>query len=163
MQLCTCITLFCAFLGRHCTYTTWNFMEDVNKRGQFFLFISKIGCSLQEINSREIRLHLTFSANWNKRDKVWKLKREFIFLKWRSRCRCRRKSSLILVSHRLKPCANRRNIVGSCCVRLHLDKRLTVFKLCLTTCNRVCKRTQHVPSNNVASVCTGRKVTCTGF
>ena len=24
-----------------------------------------------------------------------------------------------------------------------------------TTCNRVCKRTQHVTSNNVASVCTG--------
>ena len=28
-----------------------------------------------------------------------------------------------------------------------------------TTCNRVCKRTQHVTSNNVASVCTGLKLT----
>ena len=27
-----------------------------------------------------------------------------------------------------------------------------------TTCNRVCKRTQHVTSNNVGSVCTGLKV-----
>ena len=26
----------------------------------------------QEIISRETRLHLTFSANWNKRDKVWR-------------------------------------------------------------------------------------------
>ena len=28
---------------------------------------------------------------------------------------------------------------------------LTGFKLCATTCNRVCKRTQHVTSNNVGS------------
>ena len=26
----------------------------------------------QEINPREIRLHLSFSANWNKRSKDWK-------------------------------------------------------------------------------------------
>ena len=30
------------------------------------------GCGPQEINSWEIRLHLPFSANWNKRDKDWK-------------------------------------------------------------------------------------------
>ena len=34
-QLCTCITLFCTFLCRHCTATTWKclisrFVEDVN-------------------------------------------------------------------------------------------------------------------------------------
>ena len=39
-QLCTCITLFCTFLCRCCTTTTWNrlvsrFMEDVNTRQQF--------------------------------------------------------------------------------------------------------------------------------
>ena len=42
-QLCTCITLFCTFLCRHCTTTTWNFlisvvsrfMENVNTRQQF--------------------------------------------------------------------------------------------------------------------------------
>ena len=38
-----------------------------------------------------------------------------------------------------------------CCVRLHGAKSLTGFKLCATTCNRVCKRTQHVTSNNVGS------------
>ena len=51
---------------------------------------------------------------------------------------------------------NKRN-VGSCWL-----KSLTGFKLSATTCNRVCKRTQHVTSNNVgscwstifASVCT---------
>ena len=52
----------------------------------------------------------------------------------------------------LKLRANRRNnsqhrwanIVGSCCVRLHVDKSLTGFKLW-------CKQTQHVASYNVAS------------
>ena len=39
--------------------------------------------------------------------------------------------------------------VGSCWL-----KSLTGFQLRETTCNRVCKRTQHVISNNLASVCT---------
>ena len=30
---------------------------------------TNLECGLPEINSREIRLHLPFSANWNKRDK----------------------------------------------------------------------------------------------
>ena len=38
------------------------------KRTTTNLFFSL--CSPEEINSREIRLHLPFSANWNKRDKV---------------------------------------------------------------------------------------------
>ena len=49
--------------------------------------------------------------------------------------------------------------MGSCCLRLHVAKSLTSFKLCATelptTCNRVCKRAQQKISNNVASVCTG--------
>ena len=56
----------------------------------------------------------------------------------------------------LRRSRNKRN-VGSCWL-----KSLTGFKLSATTCNRVCKRTQHVTSNNVgscwstifASVCT---------
>ena len=32
-----------------------------------------------------------------------------------------------------------------------ITERLTGFKLCATTCNRVCKRTQRVTSNNVES------------
>ena len=35
-----------------------------------FFSLSKLECGPQEINSREILLHLTFSGNWNKRDKV---------------------------------------------------------------------------------------------
>ena len=76
-QLCTCITLFCTFLYRPCTTTTWkcliaSFMEDVNKRRRISFSLSKLECGPQEINSREIRLHLPFSANWNKHDKDWK-------------------------------------------------------------------------------------------
>ena len=47
--------------------------------------------------------------------------------------------------------ANRRNNSQQCCVRLHGAKSMTGFKLCATTCNRVCKQTQHVTSNNVGS------------
>ena len=55
-----------------------------------------------------------------------------------------------------------RNNVGSCCVRLHVVKRLTGFELCATTlknpqrrtttCNRVCKRTQRATSNNIVAM-----------
>ena len=70
-------TFFLYISLRHCTTTAWKsllsrFMEDVNKRQRIFLFLSKVECGPLEINSREIRLHLTFSAIWNKRDKVWK-------------------------------------------------------------------------------------------
>ena len=71
------ITLFCTFLHRPCTTTTWkcliaSFMEDVNKRRRISFSLSKLECGPQEVNSREIRLHLPFSANWIKRDKDWK-------------------------------------------------------------------------------------------
>ena len=61
-------------LYRPCATTTWkclipSFMEDVNKRQRISFSLSKLECGPQEINSREIRLHLPFSANWNKRDK----------------------------------------------------------------------------------------------
>ena len=49
-------------------------MEDVNKQRRISISLSKLECGAQEINSREIRLHLPFSANWNKRDKDWKKK-----------------------------------------------------------------------------------------
>ena len=38
---------------------------DLNKRRRIFPHLFKLECSPQEINSREIRLHLTFSANCN--------------------------------------------------------------------------------------------------
>ena len=46
-------------------------MEDVIKRQRiFFLSLLKLERGPQEINSTEIRLHLTFPAIWTKRNKV---------------------------------------------------------------------------------------------
>ena len=66
-----CITLFYTFLCRHRTTTTRKYlisrfyMEDINKRRRIFLFLSKLECGSQEINSGKIRLHLinVFSEN----------------------------------------------------------------------------------------------------
>ena len=89
---------FCTFLCRHCTTTTWKclisrFMEDedVTKRRRIFLSFSKLGCGLQEINSRKIRLHLTVSADGNKRDNVWKKANALSKLRFRYRPRRRRR------------------------------------------------------------------------
>ena len=60
-------------------YLISRFTEDVNERQRIFLSLSKLECGLQEINSREIRLHLSFSADWNKRDNVWKTRTPLIF------------------------------------------------------------------------------------
>ena len=70
--------LFCTFLCCHCMTMTWqcliaSFMEDINKQWQIFLFLSKLEWGLQEFNSMEICLHLTFSANYKSLKK-----REFI-------------------------------------------------------------------------------------
>ena len=40
-------------------------MEDVNKPRRIFLSPSKLECGSQKISSREIRLHLKFSVDWN--------------------------------------------------------------------------------------------------
>ena len=87
---------FCTLLCRHCTTTTWKclisrFMEDVTKRRRMFLSFSKLECGPQEINSRKIRLHLTFSADGNKRDNVWKKANALSQLRFRYRRRRRRR------------------------------------------------------------------------
>ena len=46
----------------------------IKKRRRIFLSLYKLEWGPHEINSRGIRLHLTFPAHWNKRDKVCKKK-----------------------------------------------------------------------------------------
>ena len=63
-QLCTCITLFCTFLCRRCTTTTWNylisrFVEDGNKRQQFSFSLPELWCSPLQFNYNKICQHLT--------------------------------------------------------------------------------------------------------
>ena len=93
-QLCACITLFCTFLCRRWTTTTWKclisrFVEDVNSRRLFFCF-PELWYSLLEFNSRKICQHFMnwMSCNWNKRDKVWSSANSLF--KWRFRNRRRR-------------------------------------------------------------------------
>ena len=69
-HLCTCITLFCTFLSRRCTTTTWKclisrFVGDGNTRQQLPFSFPELWCSPLEFNSK------TF-ANicWIKRDGI---------------------------------------------------------------------------------------------
>ena len=53
-QLCTCTTLFCTFLCRYCTTTTWKclisrFVEDVNTRQRLSSSFSELRYSLFKI------------------------------------------------------------------------------------------------------------------
>ena len=57
-QLCTCINLFCKFLCRHCTTTTWKclisrFVENANTRQQLYFSFAELWYSLLEFNSRK--------------------------------------------------------------------------------------------------------------
>ena len=81
-QLCTCITLLyfsLPSLREHdVKFPIFTFYGGRKQAAtNFSLSLSKRECGPQETNSREIRLHLTFSAKRNKRDEVWK-KRQFI-------------------------------------------------------------------------------------
>ena len=77
-QLCTCITLFCTFLWRHCTTTAWTslisrFMEDVNKRQRmvpkkptpgklaYIWRFQGIGINTTKLKKREFIIKVTFS------------------------------------------------------------------------------------------------------
>ena len=66
----TCITLFCTFLCRRCTTTTWKclisrFDEDVNRRQQFSFSFPELWYSLLRIQLKKI-------AN------IWRIKRDRI-------------------------------------------------------------------------------------
>ena len=39
-----------------------SFMEDVNARRRIFLFLSKLGCGLQEFNSRKFHQHIALKT-----------------------------------------------------------------------------------------------------
>ena len=85
-QLCTFITLFCTFLCRQCTTTTWKclisrFVENMNTRQRLY--------SILEFNSRKNWQYLTNSTRWSKRDKVWSsVNSPFNWRFWSRSCRC---------------------------------------------------------------------------
>ena len=92
-QLCTCITLFCTFLCRHCTTTTWKclisrFVEDGNTRQQLSFSLPELWNSPLEINSKKTCQPVTNWTRWNKHYKVWDSANSLF--KWRFRGRRRR-------------------------------------------------------------------------
>ena len=92
-QLCTCVTLFCTFLCRRCTTTTWKRPNFTFRRGRqhktttYFSF-PELWYSLLEFNSRKNCQHLTNWTSWNKRDKVWSSANSHFTWRFRSRRRC---------------------------------------------------------------------------
>ena len=75
-QLCTCITLFCTFLSRRCTTTTWKclisrFVEDGNTGQQLSFSFLELWHSPSELNCQKIANICTNWTRWNKRDQVW--------------------------------------------------------------------------------------------
>ena len=69
-QLCTCIKLFCTFLCRHCTTTTWKslisrFVKEGNTRQQLYFSFPELWYSSLEFSSKKI-------AN------IWLIKRDGI-------------------------------------------------------------------------------------
>ena len=67
---------FCTFLCRHCTTTTWKclisrLVVDKNSRQRLSLSFPELRYSLLECQYQ----YLTNWTTWNKRDKVWSLRR----------------------------------------------------------------------------------------
>ena len=78
--------LFCTFLCRRCTTTTWKclisrFVEDVNTWDKNFPFLFLNFNTVFRIQLQKHCQHLTNSMSWNKRDKVWG--RANSLFKWR--------------------------------------------------------------------------------
>ena len=75
-QLRTCMALFCTFLSRRCTTSTWKclisrFVEDSYTRKQLSFSFPELWYSPLEFNSKKNWQHLTNETRWNKGEKVW--------------------------------------------------------------------------------------------
>ena len=97
--------LFCTFLSRRCTTTTWKclisrFVEDGNTRQRVSFSFPELWYSLLEFSSRKSCQHLRNWTRWTKRETVWS--RATVLFQWRFRGRRRRccLSSLISVGRR---------------------------------------------------------------
>ena len=101
-QFCTCITLLCTFLCRHCASTTWEclisrFVEDVNTRQRLFSSFSGLLYSLLEFNSTKKCQDLTNWMRQNKCDKVWCSANSLFKWRFRNRRRCLSSPMMMMV------------------------------------------------------------------
>ena len=84
--------LFCTFLSRGCTTTTWKclisrFVEDGNTRQRVSFSFPELWYSLLEFSSRKSCQHLRNWTRWTKRETVWS--RATVLFQWRFRGRRR--------------------------------------------------------------------------
>ena len=84
--------LFCTFLSRRCTTTTWKclisrFVEDGNTRQRVSFSFPELWYSLLEFSSRKSCQHLRNWTRWTKRETVWS--RATVLFQWRFRGRRR--------------------------------------------------------------------------
>ena len=137
--------------AHNCKMTYSRSWSKVNKQRRSFISLSELGYGPLEFNFRRVRLHLT-----SKFVGIIALRTE------RTQIHVLGDVLVVVVSLDLKPRANGRNIVGQ-----QLPKMLGVVASVYTylkvwpvsnlvqqhptTCNRVCKRTEHVTCNNVGS------------
>ena len=83
-QICTCVTLFCTLLCRHCSTTTWKFLisrfvEDVNNGQRLSFSFPELWYSLLQFNSRKKNCqHLTNWTRWNNHDRFSGARRHFL-------------------------------------------------------------------------------------
>ena len=90
-QICTCIKLFCTFLWRRCTTTTWKCLNFTSCRGRghktttFFFFSWTLILSFRTNPEQFANI---WHSRWNKHDKVWSSANSLF--QWRFRCRRRR-------------------------------------------------------------------------
>ena len=87
-QFCTCITLFCTILCRHCMTTTWKclisrYTQEVHKRRRISSLFLNLDIILRNSTLR-VRLQLTKLVAWSNRSEDWKnanslFQRRFVF------------------------------------------------------------------------------------
>ena len=83
--ICPCITLFCIFLSRRCTTTTWKclnwrFVDDANTRQQLCYSFPELWNSPLEFNSNKICQHLTTTTTTTNFIENWKTTTYITFL-----------------------------------------------------------------------------------
>ena len=93
------ITLFCTFLCRHCTTTSWKCLisrcaEEVHKRRRNFHSLSALGYGSWEFSFRMVRLHLKKLVTWSNRDEDWKKSKNTNSL-FQRRFLCRRRPRIL--------------------------------------------------------------------
>ena len=107
IQFCKSITLYCTFLSRHCTTTTWKCLTVVQMENtsdyEIFLLFLNLDMVLRNSTLDWVHLHLTKLVTWSNRDEDWKNKNSLFQQRFRCRRRPRILRSLLTPKNSIKP------------------------------------------------------------